>query len=94
MYTDKPLVLCSPTGSGKTAVFEMAIVRLMTRSSSSLNGSFKIVYSKLFELSSDLKCVLSKDGNEYKNCYSNIRMGIQIIFEYSGNLIKKEYHSV
>ena len=52
MYTDKPLVLCSPTGSGKTAVFEMAIVRLMTRSSSSLNSSFKIVYSKfkLFEI--------------------------------------------
>ena len=46
MYTDKSLVLCSPTGSGKTAVFEMAIVRLMTRSSS-LNSSVKIVYSRL-----------------------------------------------
>ena len=52
MYTDKSLVLCSPTGSGKTAVFEMAIVRLMTRSSS-LNSSVKIVYSRLnYDISS------------------------------------------
>ena len=36
----------------------------------------------------------TKDGNEYQKWYSNIRMGIRIIFEYSGGLIKKEYASV
>ena len=28
-------------------------------------------------------CISIKDGKEYQNCYSNIHMGIRIIFEYS-----------
>ena len=34
--------------------------------------------------------VIIKDGNEYQNWYSNIRLGIRIIFEYSDGLIKEE----
>nr|XP_006818661.1 PREDICTED: probable ATP-dependent DNA helicase HFM1-like [Saccoglossus kowalevskii] len=29
LYSDKPLVVCAPTGSGKTVIFELAIIRLM-----------------------------------------------------------------
>ncbi|XP_054713852.1 probable ATP-dependent DNA helicase HFM1 [Uloborus diversus] len=29
LYTDKPLVVCAPTGSGKTVIFELCIVRLL-----------------------------------------------------------------
>lgn len=28
-YTDRPIVLCAPTGSGKTVIFELAIIRLL-----------------------------------------------------------------
>ncbi|XP_071950834.1 probable ATP-dependent DNA helicase HFM1 [Antedon mediterranea] len=41
LYTDKSLVVSAPTGSGKTAVFELAIVRLLSFGNIS---SFKIVY--------------------------------------------------
>ncbi|KAF0311749.1 putative ATP-dependent DNA helicase HFM1 [Amphibalanus amphitrite] len=29
LYSDRPLVVCAPTGSGKTVIFELAIVRLL-----------------------------------------------------------------
>ncbi|WAR27311.1 HFM1-like protein, partial [Mya arenaria] len=44
MYSDRSLVLCSPTGSGKTAVFEMAIVRLLSGQNNTYISSYKIVY--------------------------------------------------
>jgi len=50
MYSDRSLVLCAPTGSGKTAVFEMAIVRLLTVLDKACINSCKIVYSKLRKL--------------------------------------------
>ncbi|CAK8676681.1 unnamed protein product [Clavelina lepadiformis] len=31
LYTDKPLVVCAPTGSGKTMIFELAITRLLMK---------------------------------------------------------------
>ncbi|XP_065890770.1 probable ATP-dependent DNA helicase HFM1 isoform X2 [Dysidea avara] len=40
LHSDKHIVTSAPTGSGKTAIFEMAIIRLLTQSKS----SFKIVY--------------------------------------------------
>nr|XP_015837991.1 PREDICTED: probable ATP-dependent DNA helicase HFM1 isoform X3 [Tribolium castaneum] len=42
-YTDQSIVVSAPTGSGKTAIFELAIVRLLIASESS--QKFKIVYS-------------------------------------------------
>ena len=43
VYTDLPLVVSAPTGSGKTVVFELAILRLMIQLKESLS-SVKIVY--------------------------------------------------
>ncbi|XP_071159837.1 probable ATP-dependent DNA helicase HFM1 [Mytilus edulis] len=43
-YTDKPLVVCAPTGAGKTALFELAIVRLMMKMENSPRKNFKVVY--------------------------------------------------
>ena len=46
MYTDHPLVVSAPTGSGKTAVFELAIVRLLMQTSMQQMYSIKIVYGR------------------------------------------------
>ena len=43
MYSDTPIVVASPTGSGKTVIFELAIIRLLLQSSVPLN-KIKIVY--------------------------------------------------
>ncbi len=48
LYTDAPVVMCAPTGSGKTAIFELAIIRLIMKKNGKLPTSHKIVYSKLF----------------------------------------------
>ena len=45
LYTDLPLVLSAPTGSGKTVVFELAIVRLLQQTGQQIS-SVKIVYGE------------------------------------------------
>lgn len=41
------MVVCAPTGSGKTVVFEMAIVQLlMELEDKNYTDDFKIIYSK------------------------------------------------
>lgn len=41
------MVICAPTGSGKTVIFEMAIVRLlMELEDRNEQHDFKIIYSK------------------------------------------------
>jgi len=54
LYTDKSLVVCAPTGSGKTVVFELAIIRVLISNEHLFFGGKqskyvkpKIVYSKL-----------------------------------------------
>ncbi|RVE51677.1 hypothetical protein evm_003649 [Chilo suppressalis] len=45
LYTDKSMVVCAPTGSGKTVVFEMAIVQLlMDIENKNDRDNFKIIY--------------------------------------------------
>ncbi|CAH2096376.1 unnamed protein product [Euphydryas editha] len=45
LYTDKSMVVCAPTGSGKTVVFEMAIVHLlMELEDNNYTDDFKIIY--------------------------------------------------
>ena len=46
IYTDRPMVLCAPTGSGKTVVFELAIIRQLMNSGGEPSQA-KVVYSKL-----------------------------------------------
>ena len=46
MYTDSSLVTSAPTGSGKTVIFELAIVRLLMRRSGDM-ATGKIVYGML-----------------------------------------------
>ena len=46
MYTDLPLVASAPTGSGKTVIFELAIVRLMMQMGEQVSSA-KIVYGEL-----------------------------------------------
>ena len=45
MYTDIPMVVCAPTGSGKTVIFELAIIRLLMNSGTGPSKA-KVVYSK------------------------------------------------
>ncbi|XP_068633518.1 probable ATP-dependent DNA helicase HFM1 [Battus philenor] len=45
LYSDKSLVVCAPTGSGKTVVFEMAIVQLLMEiEDKNCVEDFKIIY--------------------------------------------------
>ncbi|XP_047533405.1 probable ATP-dependent DNA helicase HFM1 [Vanessa atalanta] len=45
LYTDKSMVVCAPTGSGKTVIFEMAIVHLlMELEDKNYTDDFKIIY--------------------------------------------------
>ncbi|CAH2234497.1 jg1639 [Pararge aegeria aegeria] len=45
LYSNKSIVVCAPTGSGKTVVFEMAIVQLlMELEDINYSGDFKIIY--------------------------------------------------
>jgi ATP-dependent DNA helicase HFM1/MER3 len=47
-YSDSPLVVCAPTGAGKTVIFELAIIRTLMKINQSLESfNFKVVYSKL-----------------------------------------------
>ncbi|XP_077288103.1 uncharacterized protein LOC143912681 [Arctopsyche grandis] len=45
LYSDKSVVVSAPTGSGKTVIFELAIVRLMMQmNNSNYKDDFKIIY--------------------------------------------------
>ncbi|XP_065672994.1 probable ATP-dependent DNA helicase HFM1 isoform X5 [Hydra vulgaris] len=43
MYSDNPIVVCSPTGSGKTVLFELCIIRFLLKSGAS-HSLYKVVY--------------------------------------------------
>ena len=61
MYTDKPMVVCAPTGSGKTVVFELAIVRLLMNVGVDL-PKIKIVYSKCLSVGVIMAYVMIQQG--------------------------------
>ncbi|XP_047029977.1 probable ATP-dependent DNA helicase HFM1 [Helicoverpa zea] len=45
LYSDKSIVVCAPTGSGKTVIFEMAVVQLlMELENKQYTDDFKIIY--------------------------------------------------
>ena len=41
------MVICAPTGSGKTVLFELAIIRMLLCHGVEADLEYKIVYSKL-----------------------------------------------
>lgn len=44
---DASIVVSAPTGSGKTVIFELAIIRLLVKlENMEFTGEYKIVYSK------------------------------------------------
>lgn len=45
MYTDSPIVTSAPTGSGKTVIFELAIIRLLMQSATDVPIG-KIIYGE------------------------------------------------
>jgi len=46
LYTNAPLVVSAPTGSGKTVIFELAVIRLLIQSRMQARSpDFKVVYS-------------------------------------------------
>lgn len=51
MYTDSSLVTSAPTGSGKTVIFELAIVRLLMQSAGDMAAG-KIIYGQSMVLAS------------------------------------------
>ncbi|GAB1599601.1 hypothetical protein Ahia01_000237400, partial [Argonauta hians] len=44
LYADSSIVMCAPTGAGKTVVFELAIVRIVIKAEETNNFNFKAVY--------------------------------------------------
>lgn len=46
LYTNKNFVACAPTGSGKTVLFELAIVQLLIEASDAWHN-VRAVYSEL-----------------------------------------------
>ncbi|XP_022085821.1 probable ATP-dependent DNA helicase HFM1 [Acanthaster planci] len=63
LYTDKHMVVCAPTGSGKTAVFELAIVHLLMAMKSSAVKA-KIVYMAPIKALCSQRCQDWKDKFE------------------------------
>lgn len=56
LYSDTPLVTSAPTGSGKTVLFELAIVRLLIQMNHNPSG-VKIIYGK--DKNTSLKLMLT-----------------------------------
>lgn len=47
---DESMVVSAPTGSGKTVVFELAIIRLLQTHMDCEEKSFKVIYSMVTSL--------------------------------------------
>ena len=46
MYSDKSIVVSAPTGSGKTVIFELAIIRLLLKTNGARQHD-KIIYGEV-----------------------------------------------
>ena len=76
LFSDAPLVLSAPTGSGKTVVFELAIVRLLQQTEPSMISKIKIVYM------APLKALCCERLNDWRskftpfnlNCIDNLNL--------------------
>ena len=64
LYSDNPIVLSSPTGSGKTVVFELAIIRALIQTPSHEIPKIKIVYM------APLKALCTERLSDWKRKFS------------------------
>ncbi|KAK3739517.1 hypothetical protein QZH41_016197 [Actinostola sp. cb2023] len=64
-YTDKPLVVCAPTGAGKTVIFELAIIRLLMTAGASIQKT-RIVYM------APMKALCSERCQDWSSKFGNL----------------------
>ncbi|XP_065076475.1 probable ATP-dependent DNA helicase HFM1 [Ochlerotatus camptorhynchus] len=70
LYTDKSLVVSAPTGSGKTAIFELAMVRLLMKmEDDKYDGDFRMIYI------APIKALCTEKFNDWKGKFD--RLGIR-----------------
>ncbi|XP_071446219.1 probable ATP-dependent DNA helicase HFM1 [Hetaerina americana] len=83
LYSDKSLVVAAPTGSGKTAVFELAIVSLLMKlETKSYGGDIKIVYV------APIKALCTEKYNDWSMKFS--QYGLRAL-EVTGDTDSSEY---
>ncbi|XP_041453765.1 probable ATP-dependent DNA helicase HFM1 [Lytechinus variegatus] len=70
LYTDKPLVVSAPTGSGKTVLFELAILRLLI-SQGGYDNRTKVVYM------APIKVLCSQRCDEWKEKFEPLGLKCQ-----------------
>ncbi|XP_062538185.1 probable ATP-dependent DNA helicase HFM1 [Armigeres subalbatus] len=67
LYTDKSLVLSAPTGSGKTAIFELAMIRLLMKlEDADYEGDFRMIYI------APIKALCTEKFNDWKPKFERI----------------------
>ena len=71
------MVVCSPTGSGKTVVFELAVIRLLMNVSEQAHD-LKIVYSKIYGRTSVLSFVACHKWYKFVRSRSRVRTLVDV----------------
>ncbi|XP_062607353.1 probable ATP-dependent DNA helicase HFM1 [Saccostrea cucullata] len=85
-YKDNPLVVCAPTGAGKTVVFELAIVRLLMKMEQmSFNTNFKIVYM------APIKALCSERCSDWSDKFGSFGLKCQ---ELTGDSEQDDYYHI
>ncbi|XP_058831957.1 probable ATP-dependent DNA helicase HFM1 [Topomyia yanbarensis] len=70
LYTDKSLVVSAPTGSGKTAIFELAMIRLLMKlEDAKYIGDFKVIYI------APIKALCAEKFNQWREKFD--RLGVK-----------------
>ncbi|KAG8224071.1 hypothetical protein J437_LFUL001148, partial [Ladona fulva] len=86
LYCEKSLVVAAPTGSGKTALFELAIISLLIKiDEKDYNGDFKIVYI------APIKALCSERYQEWIEKFSPF--GLRVL-EITGDTDSSDYNQL
>ena len=85
LYADNPIVVCAPTGSGKTVLFEMAIIRLLISSGMESSLSYKIIYM------APIKALCSERYEDWNNKFH--KFGLKCT-ELTGDSDMDEFHTL
>uniref|UniRef100_A0A4W3HMA5 Probable ATP-dependent DNA helicase HFM1 n=1 Tax=Callorhinchus milii TaxID=7868 RepID=A0A4W3HMA5_CALMI len=84
LYTDRNFVICSPTGSGKTVIFELAIIRLLMEVPKPWSN-IKIVYM------APIKALCSQRHDDWKAKFGPIGLNCK---ELTGDTEMDEYFEI